>query len=435
MQLKRSESGMIALGGFLFLASFYLFMFDTDRVFKWIGLDRYEKRPKIAEVEVIRNMVRRKEFEMPEFRNVQVRQDVRVKDSVMTGSDSVAVLHFIDGSVVELVADSLVQLDTTGSPDALGNFQLLLDVKKGEVRTAGPMKNLRVTRDQKTIEVKPVSKDSEGARVAAAIAESKPIERATDCEAPTVDRKGNEMDIRMLCPGFIAERNVRIFDSTGALVATKTISIAPNLPGKIGWAPVKPGAYTVEVDQAQPVKTSIVVPERVRKLSWAPDPIRCGRSLAYVPSGSASAVTLEGEDGKVLMSLAPGSGIIEPGEAVPAPVKLKVVESFADGFKWETAMLDVAKWRQCPILTYPADGGSEKVHSVLGTMFTWTSLGSQDHFQFELAEDPLFTRIILTQESRMNLIRIRPTVRGPVYWRVKDVQTGELSNFSKVVLR
>ncbi len=435
MRLKRSEIGMIAFGGLLFMTSFYLFMFDTDRVFRWIGLDRYEKRPKIAEVEVIRNMVRRKEFEMPEFRNVQVRQDVRVKDSVMTGTDSVAVLHFIDGSVVELVADSLVQLDTTGSPDALGNFQLLMDVKKGEVRTAGAMKSLKVTRDRKVIEVKPVSKDSEGAKFASAIAESKPVERAVDCEAPAIDRKGNQMDIRMLCPGIIAERSVRIFDSSGALVATKTVSIAPNLPGKIAWAPVKPGAYTFQVDQSKPVKTSIIVPERIMKLSWAQEPLRCGRSLAYVPSGKALKVTLEAEDGKVLLSLPAGNGVIEPGDAIATPVKLKVVESFDDGFKWETTLLDVAKWRQCPILTFPADGGSEKVHAVLGTMFTWTSIGAKDHFQFELAEDPLFTKVILTQESRMNLIRIRPPLRGPVYWRVKDLETGELSNVSKVVLR
>ncbi len=435
MRLKRSEIGMMAFGGGLFMFSFYLFVFDTDRVFRWIGLERYEKRPKIAEVEVIRNMVRRKEFEMPEFRNVQVRQDVRVKDSVMTGSDSVAVLHFIDGSVVELVPDSLVQLDTTGSPDSLGNFQLLLDLKKGEVRSAGPMKSLKVTRDQKAIEVKPAPKGSEGAMFAAAMAENKPIERTSGCEAPVIDRKGNQMDIRMMCTGMIAERNVRILDSTGALVAIKTIAIAPNLPGKVAWAPIKPGAYTLEVDQAKPLKTSITIPERVRKLSWADEALRCGKALAYIPSGKAIAASLESEDGKMLLNLTPGQAVIEPGDTVVAPVKVKVVESLEGGFKWETTVLDVSKWRNCPILTFPSDGGSEKVHPVLGTMFTWTSLGTQDHFLFELAEDPLFAKIVLSQETRMNLIRIRPPMRGQAYWRVKDVQTGELSNVSKVVLR
>jgi hypothetical protein len=434
MRLKRSELGMMVFGGGLFLTSFYLFMFDTDRVFRWIGLDRYEKRPKIAEVEVIRNMVRRKEFEMPEFRTVQVRQDVRVKDSVMTGSESVAVLHFIDGSMVELVADSLVQLDTSGSPDSLGNFQLLMDIQKGDVRTSGPMKNLKVTRDRKPVEVKLAPRDSEVSKAATAIAENKPIERTVDCEAPVVDRKGGQMDIRMLCPGVIAERSVRILDSAGAVIATKTIAIAPNLPGKVAWAPVKPGAYSIEIDQAKPVKTAIVVPERIRKLDWDQEPLRCGKTLAYVPSGKASSAALEGEDGKVLLELKPGVAVIEGG-AVPAPVKVKVVESLDDGFKWETRILEVAKWRQCPILTYPADGNSEKVHSVLGTMFTWTSLGVQDHFLFELAEDPLFTKIVFSQESRMNLIRIRPPSRGTLYWRVKDVGTGEFSNVNKVVLR
>ncbi len=435
MRLKRSEIGMMAFGGVMFMTSFYLFMFDTDRVFRWIGLDRYEKRPKIAEVEVIRNMVRRKEFEMPEFRNVQIRQDVRVKDSVMTGSDSVAVLHFIDGSVVELVPDSLVQLDTSGSPDSLGNFQLLMDVKKGEVRSAGALKNLKVTRDKKPVEVKLAPNNSEGAKIAAAIAENKPIERSVDCEPPAIDRKGNEMDIRMVCPGVIAERNVRILDSTGALVATKTVAIAPNLPGKVAWVPVKPGVYTFEIDQAKSVKTAITVPERTRRLNWDPQPLRCGKTLVYVPSGRASSVAVESEDGKVLSSGVGFKGVIEAGESITAPVKIKVVESFDDGFKWETGLLDVPKWRQCPILTFPSDGSSERVHSVLGSMFTWTSLGVQDHFVFELAEDALFTKIVFSQETRMNLIRIKPPLRGQAYWRVKDVKTGEFSNVSKVVLR
>ncbi len=435
MRLKGSEIGMMAVGSALFMASFYLFMFDTDRVFRWIGLDRYEKRPKIAEVEVIRNMVRRKEFEMPEFRNVQIRQDVRVRDSVMTGSDSVAVLHFIDGSVVELVPDSLVQLDTSGSPDSLGNFELLMDVKKGEVRSAGTLKSLKVTRNNKVIEVKSAPQNSEGAKFAAAIAENKPIERSVDCEAPAIDRKGNQMDIRMMCPGIIAERNIRILDSTGAVVATKTVTIAPNLPGKVAWVPLKPGAYTFEVDQAKPVKTAIVVPERVRSLSWAQEPLRCGRSLVYVPSGKASSATLESEDGRILLNVSGTKGVIEAGDSIPTPIKVKVVEALGDGFKWETSPLDVQRWRQCPILTFPPDGGSEKVHSVLGTMFTWTSLGVRDHFLFELAEDPLFTKMVLSQETRMNLIRIRPPLRGQIYWRVKDIETGEFSNVSKVVLR
>jgi hypothetical protein len=68
-------------------------------------------------------------------------------------------------------------------------------------------------------------------------------------------------------------------------------------------------------------------------------------------------------------------------------------------------------------------------------MFTWTSLGVRDHFLFELAEDPLFTKMVLSQETRMNLIRIRPPLRGQIYWRVKDIETGEFSNVSKVVLR
>jgi hypothetical protein len=163
--------------------------------------------------------------------------------------------------------------------------------------------------------------------------------------------------------------------------------------------------------------------------------LRCGKALAYLPSGKSSTVVLESEEGKILLNASPVKGVIEAGASVPAPVKLKVVESFEDGFKWETTLLEIPKWRQCPVLTYPSDGGSEKVHPVLGSMFTWTSIGVQDHFLFELAQDPLFTKIVHSQEARMNLIRIRPLLRGVVYWRVKDVQTGEVSQVNKVVLR
>jgi hypothetical protein len=435
MQLKRTDWGIIGFGGLIFLVSSYFFILDTDQIFRWMGLDRFEKRPKIAEVEVIRNMVRRKEFEMPEFRSVQIRQDVRVKDSVMTGSQSVAVLHFVDGTVIELGPDSLVQLDTRGSPDALGNFQLLVDVQKGEVRSAGPVKKLKVVRNRKEIEVMPVAKDSVAARVAEAITEKKPITREVDCEEASVERKEGELQIRMLCPGVIAEKQVRILDSAGALVAMKTVAIAPHLPSKIGWVPVKPGVFTLEFDQGKKVKASLVVPERVKKLKWAESPLRCGRALAYIPSNTAVSAQVEDEQGKTLSNFTPGNGLIQSVSSIPVPAKLKVVEVQKDGFKWETPLLEVARWRSCPVLTNPADGSNERLNPLLGTMFTWTSLGGEDHFQFELAEDAGFNRILLTQESRMNLIRIKPPKSGEAFWRVKDMKSMEYSNVSRVVFR
>jgi hypothetical protein len=117
------------------------------------------------------------------------------------------------------------------------------------------------------------------------------------------------------------------------------------------------------------------------------------------------------------------------------PAKLKVVEVQKDGFKWETPLLEVARWRSCPVLTNPADGSNERLNPLLGTMFTWTSLGGEDHFQFELAEDAGFNRILLTQESRMNLIRIKPPKSGEAFWRVKDMKSMEYSNASRVVFR
>jgi hypothetical protein len=250
-----------------------------------------------------------------------------------------------------------------------------------------------------------------------------------------VDRKGDRFDVRMNCPGAMGEQRVRILDASGALVALKTIPLAPNLPAKLDWVPPKPGTFSIEMDQEKPLKTSLVVPERLRKLKWAPEPIRCGKSLAYEPSGKAVSAVIENEEGKTLWEIPKGLSLLEASALIPAPARLKVVETLADGFKWETPVLDLSRWRTCPVLTRPVDGTSERVNALLGNLFTWTAISVEDRFVFELAEDREFARVVFTQETPMNLIRLKPPLRGEAYWRVKDLRSGEYSNVNRVVLR
>jgi hypothetical protein len=433
MRLRKTEIIAIFVGTGLFLGSIWLFSLETESILAWMGMDRYAKRPKVAEVEVIRNMVRKKEYEMPEFRSVERRQTVYGKDSVMTGNGSAAVLHFLDGTVIELGPDTLVQVETRGAPDAMGNFELLLDVKKGEVTGQAASKKVKVIKGRDVVALAPPKKES----LAVAIIEKKPIEKPTDCRFVSTFSDKAQAVALLKCDEGATQKTIQVKSSDGRILDEKLISIAPNHTAKWNYAIQSPGTYEVQVVQKETAQFSFKVQEREQTLTWDENPILCGETLKYRTGKRVpQKVILESSDGRVLLDAGKANGglISKPGY-LKAPLDVRVVEEFLGGFKDTTPILSVPRWRVCPILRTPANGSSEKSVSGRGVLFTWVSMGSSEEYVFELSKSSDFSKPIYSKRVQMNLLRFDPPVRGRLYWRIIDVSSKESSSIFQVVVK
>jgi hypothetical protein len=425
MRLRNLEIIFIGLGFVLTLVSAYLFTVDADLVLRFMGMDRFSKRTQVAQVEVLNNMVRRKEFEMPEFRSVEARQAVYSKDSIMTGANSGTVLKFLDGSLVELGPDTLVQIETRGSPDSLGNFELILNVKSGEVTGSSDSKRIKVLRDNRVVAIAPIQK-------------LKPQPKRSDCTFTSQSVKKTDVFIWLSCEEDAIEAKMKVVRPDGVLADTKVIPIAPNHQGKFQFGVTMPGDYILELVQERRESARLSVGESIADLKWLDSPVLCGEGLRYEStSKSVSKVIVEDHDHKILHEFKGDLGGRLMGlQSIQPPAELRVVEIYSDGFKGATPFLNLSKWRTCPILRSPSDGSVERLGSTKGVMFTWSaSKNGEDHFLFELSREPNFSKVIFSKAVQMNLIRITPPFKGTAYWRVTDVSSRESAIPFKVIFR
>ncbi len=174
-----------------------------EQVLHWFNLDAKYSRNKLGEVrQVDESSSRRKEFLTPEFRPLKERQAIFSNDTVMTGHETGLVIHFLDGSKVELAPDTLVEIKAREEGINSPKFHFEITVEKGKVKGTSPEQTVKVKESNaETVEVlKP-----EPLAVALVVAEASSTPVTTASVAPlALNATATPQLMAVASPAFIA---------------------------------------------------------------------------------------------------------------------------------------------------------------------------------------------------------------------------------------
>ena len=432
--MPKVERFLLLIGLLISLISAYLFFVKSEELARFLGLVSETSRDVVAKAEVVHELVKRKSFDSPEFQNVTVNQSVFSKDTIMTGKTSGLVLSFMDGSVVELGPDTLVQIDAHSS-SGQSDFELTLDVQKGQVSGTSAGKQIQVKQNGEVKAIAPVATQS----LASFLTTPQKKEALSSCHirssrvippSPDEDQLPS-IEVTVGCGAGITKSDLLVKNPQGALLSTIPIEISPDYTGRIEFLATGPGQYSLELKQEIPEKVSLNVPKEYELMSWAQDDLRCDLGVQWVPSHfKIKGYSLVDSSGKVVrQSSRPSDDHFSRLNEVKLPNQMMVHASLVGSDFWiRTRARPVQEWKICPLLKLPADGTTVRLAGQPDVLFTWNFLSHEDLFVFEIATDAEFKNKVLSQRTDQNFIRARLPHRGRYYWKVEELHRHSLSD-------
>ena len=420
------EKILFGLGLLALLVGVDLFWFHPQLVYRLFGIEDGGGRVAIAKAELTRDNVKRKLFDRSEFLALIENQIIYSKDQIMTGPNGFLVISFPNGSVVELHADTLVEIQNVSSDAGLGNQEMILEVKKGEVAGSATNGQLKVIAQGKRVELKPPPATSVSQYLLhPEVVKVKP--KGCDFEEPRFKFLGGNQDgvqvfLGIICEGPAAAISVSIKDAAGQIAFENEISLNSKHEGEIMFLAKTPGKYHALTKQELPGSLDFDVPKTVTGVEWANPPIACDGSLRwFVPKIAFTKVQVLDGQGLPIWNQEGSSPTSQVNLKAKLPLPSDLTVSFTSkaGFEYRTPPYQLSAWRDCPTLKNPANRSRAKRDEKGEILFSWSDLPGQRHYIFELSTDPNFQRILFTAFSDVNFQKAKIPGKGRFFWRVR----------------
>jgi hypothetical protein len=262
--------------------------FGYEHVLRWFNLDAKYSRNKLGEVrQVDESSSRRKEFLTPEFRPLKERQAIFSNDTVMTGHESGLMIHFLDGSKVELAPDTLVEIKAREEGINSPKFHFEIRVEKGKVKGTSPDQTVKVKKAYaETVETVEVLKP-EPLPVALVEAEATSSTVPAASAVPvTVNATATPQLMAVASPAFIA---------------TPTPAVAPQLPSTeieidfsyLSKKPTEATQKTLEKESKNQIKA---IAREVKTLVEGPKIVDEWRPQLKLPENDSVLTNLPGDN-------------------------------------------------------------------------------------------------------------------------------------------
>ncbi len=420
------ERVLFGFGLLLVLIAVDLFWVHPQALYGFFGIEDGGARTAIAKVELTKEDVRRKFYDRNEFISLSERQTIYAKDQVMTGPNGFLVLTFPNGSVIELHGDTLVEIQM-GSDNGLGNQEMVLDVKKGEVAgTAAVGAQLKVVSKGKKVELKaPPPTSVSQYLLHPEVVKEKP--KACKLDEPRYRFMGGTPDgvqvtIGMTCEGAATQIPVSIKNASGQSVLESEVMISPRRDGEISFIAREPGRYHASTKQEVPGILDFEVPKALIVTDWVNPPISCDGSLRWiVPNVLFTKTQLLDARGTVLWSQEGSKPIAQANVKSKVPLMTDVSVSFMakSGFDYRTPYYRITAWRECPTLRNPMNHSKAKRDEKGEILFSWSDLPGQRHYIFELTNDPSFQKVLISSQIDINFHKTKVPGKGRYFWRVR----------------